>query len=218
MGRRRPKAWVSTTTRRRVALPLVAVLGLAALAALTACGGGGGEEEPAPTTPAAETRTQAPTVERPTPTPEISTPAAATSPRPLVECDALLTDEEADEVLDEFVTGLPSGPGFCQWETDSGSYLRIELGSSEDFQAGLKIGGVTGEPVPGVGDEAVWFSGAQIPSQHFRFEEETVAVGILSVRQDNFYFRIILNLPEVDSATQLDIAKNLATKAIEPLS
>ena len=243
MDRRRSKAWVSavlslvvlsastrprsrlpvvsTPTRRRVAPTLVAGLALAALAALTACGGGG-EEEPAAPTPAGETPTQAPTVEQPTATPGGPTPTAAASPTAATTlpqigsfCD-LVTPEEADEALGEFVTAFPCGTLNGQWQTDSGIYLRIEPGSPEDLQAGAEMEGVAGEPVPGIGEEAAWFDGVRVPSHHFNFEE-TVALGVLSLRQGDVYLRIMLNLPEVDSAAQLEIAKDLADKAIQRL-
>ena len=207
---------ISTPKRRRIAPTLVAVLALAALVALTACGGGGGgEEEPAATTPAGETPTQAPTVELPTATPEGPTPAAEASPT-AAEIDASnsVTFEEVDEALGEFSTGGFCGPFYCQYDTESGIYLRIEQGLPQDFEAraelidyrfpGLAeaVQGVEGEPVPGVGDEAAWFDGE---------------VAVLIVREGNAYFRFVLNLPEVDSSTQLEIAKGLAANAIQRL-
>jgi predicted small lipoprotein YifL len=197
---------------------LLAVVALAALAALTACGGGGGEEEPAATTPAGETPTQAPTVEPPTPTPEGRTPAAAASPTARINWCDLVTPEEADEALGEFVRATASVNGYCNWQTDSGIYLRIEPGSPEDLQAGAEMEGVAGEPVPGIGEEAAWFDGVRVPSHHWEFEEEEiVTLGVLSLRQGDVYLRIMLNLPEVDSSTQLEIAKDLAAKALERL-
>ena len=60
--------------------------------------------------------------------------------------------------------------------------------------------------------------GVQVPSHHWDFEEEEiVALGVLSLRQGDVYIRIMLNLPEVDSSTQLEIAKDLAAKALERL-
>jgi len=127
-------------------------------------------------------------------------------------CD-LVTADEADEALGEFVTGLPCGNLNGLWQTDSGIYLRIESGSAEDLQAGAEMEGVAGEPVSGIGDEAAWFDGVRVPSHHFSFED-TVALGVLSLRSGDFYLRIMLNLPAVDSADQLEIAKGLATKVI----
>ena len=206
---------ISTPTRRRVAPTLVAVLALAALVALMACGGGDDGEAPAATTPAGETPTQAPTAERPTATLEGPTPAAEASPT-AAEIDASnsVTFEEVDEALGEFSTGGFCGPFYCQYDTESGIYLRIEQGLPQDFEAraelidyrfpGLAeaVQGVEGEPVPGVGDEAAWFDGE---------------VAVLIVREGDAYFRFVLNLPEVDSSTQLEIAKGLATKAIQQL-
>lgn len=194
------------------------LVGLLVLAALTACGGdGGGEEGPAATTPAGETPTQTPTVEPPTPTPEGRTPAAAASPTARINWCDLVTPEEADEALGEFVRATASVNGYCNWQTDSGIYLRIEPGSPGDLQARAEMEGVEGEPVPGVGEGAAWFGGVQVPSHHWDFEETTVALGVLSLRQGDVYLRIMLNLPEVDSSTQLEIAKDLAAKALERL-
>ena len=129
-----------------------------------------------------------------------------------------MTAEEADEALGEFVSALASVNGYCNWQTDSGIYLRIEPGSPEDLQADGEMEGVEGEPVPGIGEEAAWFDGVQVPSHHWEFEEEEiVTLGVLSLRQDDVYFRVMLNLPEVDSSTQLEIAKDLAAKALERL-
>lgn len=174
---------------------------------LFGCGGGGGGEEKLPaTTPAGTTPTESPTVERPTATPEGPTPAvsptkAVASPTGPVRLCTLVTAEEADEALGEFVTGiLDLANQYCQYDTESGIYLRIEPGSQGDFQAGAALQGVGGEPVPGIGEEAAWFGGA---------------LGVLSVRQGDVYIRIVLNLPGVDSSTQLEIAKGLAAKAAE---
>ncbi len=214
--------FVTAPARKRVAPTLVAVLALAVLVALTACGGGGGgEEAPAAATPVDGIPTQAPTVERPTatpggPTPPAASPTAATTPPQIGSFCDLVTPEEADEALGEFVTAFPCGTLNGQWQTDSGIYLRIEPGSPEDLQAGAEMEGVAGEPVPGIGEEAAWFDGVRVPSHHFDFEE-TVALGVLSLRQGDVYLRIMLNLPDADSSTQLEIAKDLADTAIQRL-
>lgn len=183
---------------RRNALPAFMVVALVALAHLSACGGG--EAELPASTPAGETPTQAPTAE-PTPTPERPTPA----PSPRTDFSlCLVTFEEAEEALGEFIRGQADVSGtaspYCDYDTDSGTPLRIALGSRGDFAAGAELDGVGSEPVPGVGDEAVWFG---------------AALGVLSVRQDDVYLRIVLDLPGVDTATQLEIAKGLAAKAVE---
>ena len=181
-----------------------------------ACGGGGGEEqEPAATTLAGGTATQAPVAESPTPRPEDSTPAAAASPAARFSL-CLVEPEDADEALGEFVTGFPGGNLNCTYQTESGIYLRFELGSPEDFQAGAELEGVRGKPVSGIGEEAVWFGGVQFPSHHFNFDE-IVTLGVLSMRQGDVYFRIMLNLPELDSAAQLEVALDLAAIAIPRL-
>lgn len=197
-------------------LLLVTVLVLGA-ALLAACGGGGDDDDEAPTGVA----TTAPAEESPadlggaSPTGQPSPTAATTPPEIGSFCD-LVTAEEADEALGEFVTGLPCGTLNGLWQTDSGLYLRLEPGSAEDLQAGAEMQGVAGEPVSGIGEEAAWFDGVLFPSHHFGFDEE-VALGVLSLRSGDFYLRIMLNLPAVDGAAQLEIAKGLAAKVIERL-
>jgi hypothetical protein len=208
--------FVTAQARKRVSPALIPVLAVVALVALAACGGGddGAEEATALTpTPADEPPTQAPTVELPTPTAEGDGPADEASPTVSIDWCDLVTAEEADAALGEFVSGIPGGNLNCQWQTDSGIYLRIEPGSRRDFSAGAELQGVGGEPVAGIGEEAVWFSGVQFSSHHWDFDE-MVALGVLSLRQGDVDFRIMLNLPEVDSSTQLETAKDLADKAL----
>jgi hypothetical protein len=180
----------------------------AGLVLLSACGGGG-EEEPAATTPAGETPTQAPTVERPTPGPE-------RLDVPPVNCGPLITLEEVDDALG--VTGqLASIFEFAGGEAcsevladDEDFFVRIEPGDPGDFEPSASVIGVSGEPVPAVGDEARWFGG--------QGSEAGGDVGALSVRQDTslgaLHFRIFLGRPDLDSTAQLEIAKNLALSAL----
>ncbi len=184
---------------------LLAVVALAALVALTACGGGGGgEEEPAATTPAGETPTQAPTVERLTPTPEGPTREAAASPTATINLCDLVTPEDVEEALGESVTDTRDlDTVSCRYSTAPTSSVSIERGSQQIFEEGIYGADAPREPVPGIGDEAAWFG--------------EVAPRFLSVRQGDFYFQVRLLLPEVDSATQLEIAKGLAAKAVERL-
>ncbi len=195
------------------------VVGLAIAAAglvlFSACGGGGDDDDQVPTDgattiPASDSPTDTANAS-PTSTAALTTATAA--PQIGSFCD-LVTPEEADEALGEFVTGFPCGTLNGQWQADSGLYLRLEPGSSEDLLAGAEMEGVAGEPVSGIGDEAAWFDGVQVPSHHFAFSE-TVALGVLSLRQGDVYLRIMLNLPAVDGAAQLEIAKGVAAKAIE---
>ncbi len=197
---------VSTPTRWRVVPTLVAVLALAALVALTACGGGdGGEEGPAATTPAGETPTQAPTVEQPTPTPEEPTREAAASPTAGINLCDLVTPEEVEEALGEPVTDTRDLETVsCRYSTSPTSSVSIEIGSQQTFEEGIygEYAASGREPVSGIGDEAAWFG--------------LVAPFFLAVRQGDFYFQVRLLLPdEVDNATQLEIAKGLAAKAVE---
>ena len=190
-------------------------------ALLAACGGDDDDKAPNDVATADPTdfETTAPAGESRT---ETSAPSLTASPTAATEanqfgsfCD-LVTPDEADEVLGEFVTGFPCGNLNGQWQADSGLYVRLEPGSAEDPLPGAEIEGVAGQPVTGVGDEAAWFDGVQVPSHHFAFNE-TVSLGILSLRQGDIHLRVMLNLPGVDGAGQLEIAKGVAAKAIERL-
>jgi len=174
----------------------IALLTVAALVALSACGGGGDEEQPAATTPAGDA---------PAETPEGSTPTAATTLAEITNLCDLVTREEAAEVLGVSVTTVNEvEDGSCNYGTASGVF-GIERGSQRDFEVGFYRDGDLGEPVPGIGDEAAWWVG--------RF----LGGGILSVRQGDFYFRIFLSEEPgaEDSAAPLQIAKDIATKAVE---
>ncbi|MEE8345907.1 MAG: hypothetical protein V3S20_01035 [Dehalococcoidia bacterium] len=197
-----------------------AISTLAGLILLAACGGGEWPpvverptvvetEEPAATTPAGETPTQAPTVERPTSGPE-------RLDVPPVNCGPLITVEEVDDALG--VTGqLASIIRFAGAEAcsealadDEDFFVRIEPGDPGDFEPGASVNGVSGQPVSDVGDEALWFGGDDA--------EGGGDVGGLSVRQNTslgaLYFRIFLGRPGLDSAAQLEIAKKLALSAL----
>jgi hypothetical protein len=187
---------------------LVTALALGA-ALLAACGG----DDDTPADDATTTPTDVAT-----PAPASETPAAtlAATPADIGSFCDLVTPEEADIALGEFVTGFPCGTLNGQWQADSGIYLRLEPGSSADLEAGAEMGGVEGEPVTGVGDEAAWFDGVETPTHHVFFDD-TVSLGILSFRSGDVYLRVILNLTAVDSAAQLEIAKGVAATAVDRL-
>jgi hypothetical protein len=187
---------------------LVAVLALAALAALTACGG---EDEPAAATPADETPTQAPTVEQPTPTPGGVTPEAAASPTGATTlpeigslCD-LVTLEDVEEAVGQSVTDTRDRDTACLYSIAPRDVVQIELGTQQIFEEGIygPYAASGREPVTGIGDEAAWFG--------------LVAPFFLSVHQGDLYFQVRLDLREEDSETQLEIAKALAAIAVERL-
>lgn len=188
-------------------LLLATVLALGA-ALLAACGGDDDGSDDATTTPT-DVETTAPAIETPAATLAVTPPDIGSF------CD-LVTPEEADVALGEFVTGFPCGTLNGQWQADSGLYLRLEPGSAEDLEVGAEMEGVVGEPVTGIGDEAVWFPGVQGPSHHFD-SDETVSLGVLSLRQGDVYLRVMLNLPAADSAAQLEIAKGVAATAVDRL-
>ena len=190
-------------------LLLATVLAVGA-ALLAACGG---DDDTTTPTDVATTPTDAAT-----PAPASDTPAATlvVTPADIGSFCDLVTPEEADIALGEFITGFPCGTLDGQWQTDSGLYLRLEPGSAEDFETGAEMEGVVGVPVAGIGDEAAWFFGVQAASHHFD-SDETVSLGVLSQRQGDVYLRVMLNLPAVDSAAQLEIAKGVAATAVDRL-
>ena len=197
-------------------LRTVALVSILFLIIAVACGGNGGDgQEPTATTPPGAAATDTPAAEVPTEPPQENRPTATTA-RTASFSLCLLEPEEADEALGEFVTGFPGGNLSCTYQTDSGIYARFELGSPDDLQPDADFEGVPGEPVAGIGEEAVWFSGVQLPSHHFDFDE-VVTLGVLSLRQDDVHLRIMLNLPALDSATQLELVTGLAAIAISRL-
>ena len=195
-------------------LLLVAVLALGG-ALLAACSGGDDDDAPADgaTTAPTDVATNVPIDMSPANTAD---PTATTAAPAIGSFCDLVTPDEADLALGEFVTAFPCGTLNGQWQTDSGLYVRLEPGSADDLEAGAEMEGVAGEPVTGVGDEAAWFDGVEAPSHHFDFED-TVSLGVLSFRQGDVYLRVMLNLPAVDGDAQLEIAKGVAAKAIERL-
>lgn len=179
--------------RRNWLLVILASLALS-MALLAACGGD--DDDGVPTDVAT---TAPPPGEGPANTGATSLTAATTLPEITSLCD-LVTPGDVRDVLGESVTGASEFKDVsCGYSTAAGS-VNIERGSQQDFEVGVARTGDLGESVPGIGDEAAWFVGG---------------LNVLSVRQGDFYFQIRLNVPEVDTATQLEIAKGLATRGVE---
>jgi len=185
------------------------LVGLLVLAALTACGGGGGgegwgslpsdQETPKPEGRQAVTSTPAPEPER--------------TDVPPLKCFSLLDNEEIEEALGERgFGGRGQGWEVCRWQlvADERVFVGMEPGTPGDLEPGAELLGVPGEPVSAVGDDARWFGGTGA--------EGGGTAGILSVRQSTslgaLHFRIGLGRPDLDSAEQLDIAKELALGAL----
>jgi hypothetical protein len=93
-------------------------------------------------------------------------------------------------------------------------YVAVESGSATDFEAGIDIGGVVGEPLSVLGEDAVWFEGVPVTGTSAAAHE----AGILAVRTGEAYFRLVLALPDVEFGDQLGIAKRLAINALVTLS
>ncbi len=143
-------------------------------------------------------------------------------------CD-LVTDAEAEQVLGPYRDAHPAtldevmtigseapvdlskpGDAVCTKLILAEYYVRTEQGSPDDFAPGATMEGVAAEPVSVVGDEAVWFGGV-LATRAFEGPHEN---GVLSIHQDDYYFRIELALPDVDPADELEIAIGLAAKAL----
>ena len=151
-------------------------------------------------------------------------------PEPLVDLCALVTDQEAEEVLGEyrdahpatqdevFVTSNYSGtvdlqePGdaVCNKLILAEIYVQIQQASEADFEPGVEIEGIAGEPVTGIGEQAIWFP--DMPYQG-SFTAPHVR-NVLAVRQAEASFRIALALPDTASTDQLEIAGRLAAGAL----
>ncbi len=175
----------------------IALLTIAALVALTACGGDDDEGD--------SPLDQEPTATPGGPTPEGTTsPTAATTLPEITSLCDLVTQEDVEEALGESVTGASEFRDVsCAYSTASGG-VSIERGSQDNFELGIYRTGDLGEPVSGIGDEAAWYV------------QGVGGLNILIVHKGDFYFQIRLR-PELDSAAQLEIAKDIATKAVERL-
>jgi len=178
-----------------------AIAAAAGLVLLSACGGGDDEGTPTP--------------EARTPTP---TPGFENADVPSVDCRPLLTSDEVDDALgwspgDDRGDPIETSRGeVCLHAllNDRDVFVQIQPGDPGDFGPGASVIGVSGEPVPGVGDEARWFGGED--------SEAAGDVGALSVRQDTslgtLHIRVFVGRPDLDSAEQLAIATTLALAAL----
>lgn len=89
-------------------------------------------------------------------------------------------------------------------------YVEVAVGDPADFGAGAFLDGVPGAPVDGLGDEATWFAGVPV-SGSFSAPHEA---GVLAVRKGEARFRILLALPDIESAEQRALAEELASDAL----
>ena len=156
-----------------------------------------------------------------------SAPESARSPNSVsdrpdispLSCGSLLPQEAIDEGL--AVWDRPPGQQgsfrYARGETcveqidgDEGVFVGIEPGTPADFQPGAELLGVGGEPVAGVGDGALWFGGEQAEGEGDQGKlsvRQTASVGML-------HFRIVLGRPDLESAEQIGVAKELALSAL----
>lgn len=149
---------------------------------------------------------------------------------PLVVLCELVSDEEAEGVLADYRGQHPAardeifvisnwsglvdlrfpGEETCQKLILAEIYVEIQRASAADFEAGAELAGVAGERVTGIGEEAVWFSGVPFSGSFSAPHEQ----GVLSIKQGEAFFRIVLALPDTENADQLDIATDLASNAL----
>ncbi len=174
-------------------LLLATVFALSA-ALLAACGGDDGGQAPT------DVATTAPAGESPADAGEASPTTATTLAEITSLCDLVTADDVEDALGESATIAAEFKDVSCAYTTASGG-LNIERGSAGDFEEGVGpfLTGDLGDPVPGIGDEAAWFGNS------------------MSVGKGDFYFQIRLFDTEVEGVTQLDVAKALATRAVERL-
>ncbi len=200
-----------TYDRRTAGLLIAAIVGVTMLLAIVV-GGGDDSFDPGDFAPAAEATL--PPDSQPSPAAEPATDGPQVPP---VDCRSLLTQEERDEALGTWERDvIPSSVFFegnesCseRFAEEDGFFVRIEPGSADDFQPDARLLGVSGQPIAGVGDGAVWFSGEASDGSELR---------VLSVRQaiptGVLVYRVALGRPDLDDPTQLEITKSLALSAL----
>lgn len=195
--------------RKLVAVGAVAV----ALVAVVLTGRDGPDAKRSKSRPVPATTIQATVPSTVTPT----APVAEVSPHnpdvQPVDCRSILTTEDVDLALDVWdrEDGPVSTPGYARGETcrnsvygDERSFVQFEPGEPADFASAAVFFGGSGTPIDGIGDGAVWFAG---------IGDEAYA-GLLAVRQDTplgmLHFRLGLGRPELDDASRLAVAVDLA--------
>jgi len=95
-------------------------------------------------------------------------------------------------------------------EADESYFVEISPGGPSDFGAGAQLIGTSGEEVSDVGDEALWFGGSDA--------DDGGVYGVIVVREETqhgtLYFRVLIGRPDVDEATQRQLAIQLANTAL----
>ncbi len=200
----------ATAPRSWRALSLALLLAVCAALLLAACGGDGGDKPSAsagvsPSRPASASVSPSQPASTASP---ISTPAGTGGGD--LPC-ILITKQEAEQALGEPLgepqSGTYAGTISCGFQPspDRGVLISITKGASKaDFQANVKQGAdllhTQAQPVPGVGDEAVWLE------------------PYLIVLKKDVYFRISVWSPQISGPDQLERAKGLALKAAGRIS
>jgi hypothetical protein len=151
-----------------------------------------------------------------TPSPDASAVGERLQVAPLNGC-AYLTDAEIEEAMGlldipwvERILIQYGGGEACTWIHSrdgvdvEGLSVQIGPGTVDDFEPDAQLGGVTGEPVAGIGRLAVWFG--------------TDRAGTLSVvaesRLGYLFVRITVARPDLDAGEILPVAVGLAAAAL----
>lgn len=127
-----------------------------------------------------------------------------------LDCKTLMSGEAIGDALGGAGSWSQTSRGENCVSEAGASYLQIAPGQPQDFSPGAEIFNVTGDPVSGIGDGALWFGGPQA--------EGDGTVGVLVVAAESelgtLIFRIAVGRPDLNSAQQLEIAKTLALGAL----
>ena len=131
---------------------------------------------------------------------------------PPIKCGPLITLQDMDIAFDK-VGELINFLTFAGGETcthvmpeDDDFYIRIEPGHPADFEPGATVEGHPGQPIDGVGDEALWFGAEGQPVSAISVRA-TASFGAL-------HYRVVLSRPDADAATHRDATRTLALAAL----
>lgn len=108
---------------------------------------------------------------------------------------------------------VEDGETSCQKQILTEIYVSASMGSSSDFAANAQLRGITGQPVDGVGDEAVLFEDLPFGGAFAADHEGDV----LAVRAGDARFRIVAALPDLSVTDQRQAVRLLAHEALAQL-
>ena len=152
-------------------------------------------------------------------------------PQPIeVDLCALVTDEEAEAllaphrstraaafdplfVIDNFpetVDLTQPGDFECSKLILTEIYVAVQTTAEGDFVEGGGLDGIPGVPVPGIGDDAVWFENVPFSSPFASPHE----IDVLALAWGEMSFRVVLALPDLSGEEQFETAQRLARLAL----